>query len=199
METSKPSQSKEPPCRSFEELLRNGLRVAFSPATKQLFWPLDGVFPSAISVMKTAHSVDDLEPFFRPDKEGNGSGTWHEISQLPLTEPRVSSVEASVYDLEQWEFDWMAWHKDHDGPEFDQEYVTYGDLDDEDRLYASEPKEDGSWEEDSDTEFLVKCCGDDRPLRKRGLRLVVTPSAGSKAFVTVLDYVSGEYLPGRLG
>lgn len=192
MEASQSCQSEEPPYRSFEELRRDEVRVLFSPATKRLFWPLDGVFPAAISVMKNPRSADDLELFFQPDTGGNGSGTWHEISQLPLTEPKVSSVEASVYDLEQWEFDWMAWHKDHDGPEFDQEYVTYGDLDDEDRPYANDPKEDGSWEEDSDTEFLVKCCGDDRPLRKRGLKLMVTPSAGSESFVTVQDYVSGK-------
>ncbi|KAK3934510.1 hypothetical protein QBC46DRAFT_368162 [Diplogelasinospora grovesii] len=135
----------------------------------------------------------DLEPYFQPDTGGSGSGTWHEISQLPLTEPKVSSVEASVYDLDQWEFDWMAWHRDHAGAEFDPEYVTYGDLSDEDRPYANDPKEDGSWEEDSEKEFLVKCCGEDRPLRKRGVKLVVTPSAGSNPFVTVQDYVSAVH------
>jgi hypothetical protein len=181
METSQSGQSDGPPYRSFKELRRDEVRVLFSPAAKRLFWPLEGVFPTAISVMKTPRSADELEPFFQPDTGGNGSGTWHEISHLP------------VYDLEQWEFDWMAWHKDHDGPEFDREYVTYGDLDDEVRPYANEPKEDGSWEEDSDTEFLVKCCGDDRPLRKRGLKLVVTPSEGSESFVTVRDYVSGKF------
>ncbi|EJT78744.1 hypothetical protein GGTG_03842 [Gaeumannomyces tritici R3-111a-1] len=29
--------------------------------------------------------------------------------QLPLTEPKVSSAEASVWDLGQWEFNWVAW------------------------------------------------------------------------------------------
>lgn len=86
----------------------------------------------------------------------------------------------------------MAWHRDHAGGEFDPEYVTYRDLSDEDRPFANDPKEDGSWEEDSDTEFLVKCCGEDRPLRKRGIKLVVTHSAGNR-FVTVHDYVSGKY------
>jgi hypothetical protein len=106
---------------------------------------------------------------------------------LPLTEPKVSAVEASVYDIDQWESDWMGWHRDHVGGE----YITYGDLGDEDRPYASDAKEDGSWEEDSDTGFLVKCCGEDRPLRMGGVRLVVTPAAGNH-FVTVHDYVSGK-------
>ena len=41
---------------------------------------------------KSAH--DDLEPFFNPD-----IGTWHEVAQQPLTEPKTSSLEVSVFDL----------------------------------------------------------------------------------------------------
>lgn len=85
----------------------------------------------------------------------------------------------------------MTWHEDHTGDEFEQEYLTYGDLDDKDRPYADDAKEDDSWEEDSDTEFLSRCCGEARPLHKRGMVLIVTPTAG-KDFVTVHDYVSGE-------
>lgn len=179
------------PHRSFKELRSDpAVAVVFSPAAKRLVWPLDGVFPTALSVMQTPRSADDLEPYFQQTL--GGGGTWHEIAQLPLTEPEVSSVEASVYDLERWESDWVAWHGYHEGePGAGPEYVTYGDLSDEDRPYATEPKEDGSWEEDSDTEFLVRCCGQDRPLRKRGRTLVVTPAAGGH-FVTVHDYVSGE-------
>jgi hypothetical protein len=191
MAASQSGQSDEPPYRSYKELRSDHVHVFFSPVTKRLFWPLDGVFPTAISIMKTPHSPGNLEPYFHPDTGDSGSGTWHEVSQLPLTEPKVSSIEVSVSDLDQWEFDWMAWHRDHTGGEFDPEYVTYGDLSDEDRPYANGPKEDGSWEEDSDTKFLVKCCGEDRPRRKRGLKLVVTPSA-CNYFVTVHDYVSGK-------
>ncbi|OBR12818.1 LysM domain-containing protein [Colletotrichum higginsianum IMI 349063] len=180
-----------PPYRSFEELRGDPtVAVVFTAAAKRLFWPLDGVFPTALSVMKTLRSADDLEPYFQQTL--GGGGIWHEIAQLPLTEPKVSSVEASVYDLEQWEFNWVAWHTHHEGEPANPEYVTYGDLSDEDRPYAKEPKEDGSWEEDSDTEFLVRCCGQDRPLRKRGQKLVVTPAAGGH-FVTTHDYVSAVH------
>lgn len=189
-----PNQLDEAPHPSFEELRSNEERVLFSPAAKRLYWPLEGVFPSAISVMRTSRSVGELDPLFRPDISGSGSGTWHEIYSLPLTEPKVSSVEASLRDLDQWESDWLEWHRDHNAPEFDAEYITYGDLSDEDRPYASEPNEDGSWEEDSDTEFLIRCCKNDRPLRKRGLKIKVTPSAGNN-FVTVRDYVSGKFCP----
>lgn len=183
-------QSDEgPPYRSFKELRDDpNVAIVFSQAAKRLFWPLDGVFPTTISVMKTPRSANDLEPYFQQTLEG---GIWHEIAQQPLTEPKVSSIEASVYDLEQWESDWVEWHGHHEGELADPEFVTYGDLQDEDRPFAKEQKEDGSWEEDSDTEFLIRCCGQDRPLRKRGQKLLVTPAAGSH-FVTVHDYVSGE-------
>lgn len=143
--------------------------------------------------MKTPRGADDLEPFFQETNEG---GVWHEIAQLPLTEPKVSSLEASVYELEQWEYDWAAWHGPwhgiREGGLVDPEYVTYGELSDEDRPYAKEAREDGSWEEDEDAEFLVRCCGEDRPLGKRGQRLVVRPAEGGE-FVTVRDYVSGKW------
>lgn len=90
-----------PPYRSFNELQYNPtVAVYFSPAAKRLFWPLDGVFPTALSVMKTPRSADDLEPYFQQTLDG---GIWHKIAQLPMTKPKVSSVEVSVYDLEQWE------------------------------------------------------------------------------------------------
>ncbi|OIW23548.1 hypothetical protein CONLIGDRAFT_719174 [Coniochaeta ligniaria NRRL 30616] len=188
MATPQSGQSDEPSFRSYKSL-RRGL---FSLAAERLFWPLDGVFPAGISVMKTPRSPHDLEPFFQPDTGGSGTGTWHEIAHLPLTEPKVASIEASVSDLDQWEDDWFEWHRDHAAPEFDQEFVTYGDLSDEDRPWAEDGDEDGNWEADSDTEFLIRCCGEDRPLRKSGLKLVVTPSAGND-FVTVHDYVSAVH------
>ena len=157
----------------------------------RLFWPLDDDFPGAISVMKTSRGANDLEPFFRPGARDSGGDAWHEISQLPISNPKVSSIDASVYELDQWEYDWVQWHMNHPDGDFHPQYVTYGDLSDEDRPYAREQKEDGSWEEDSDTEFLIRCCGEDRPLRKSGQRLMITPAAGNH-FVTVYDYVSSK-------
>jgi hypothetical protein len=188
MATSQSSQPDEPHNPSYRELRSDLFPVSFSEAALRLFWPLDGVFPTAISVMKTLRSPDSLEPYFQPDAggSGSGSGTWHEISQLPLTEPKVSSVEASVSDLDHWEQMWLEQHREHS----DAEYVTYGDLSDDDRPYPSEMKEEGGWESDSDTEFLVRCCGEDRPLRKAA-KLVITPAAGNH-FVTVQNYVSGK-------
>lgn len=124
-------------------------------------------------------ALEDMEPLQRRD------GTWHEIAFLPLTEPKVSSIKASVRILDQYEPDWVAWHEDHEAAE----YVAYGDLDDDTRPFG-EQQEDGSWEADSDTEYLARCCGQDRPVHKRGLMVQVKPSAG-KDFVTIHDYASG--------
>ncbi|KAH8674213.1 hypothetical protein BX600DRAFT_457200 [Xylariales sp. PMI_506] len=56
-------------------------------------------------------------------------------------------------------------------------------------LLRNTADEDGDWEADSDTEFLIRCCGDDRPLRKWGLKLTITPSENNH-FVTVYDYIN---------
>lgn len=192
METlSQTSPSDEPPYRTYKQLRIDEVRVEFISAVKRLFWPLEGVFPNAISVMKTAYTPDDIEPFFRPGAEGPGGGTWHDIALLPLTEPKLSSIDVFLAEFEEWEYDWVEWHAWHAGSDSNAEFVTYGDLDDDVRPYATDAKEDGSWEEDSDTEFLLRCCGVDRPVRRRGIKLTVTPAADGDGFVTVRDYISG--------
>ncbi|KAK4207872.1 LysM domain-protein [Rhypophila decipiens] len=172
-----------PPYRSWKDLQTDNVRVSFSPVIERLFWPLQRDFPADISVMKSRHGADDdLERFFEGTK-------WHEIADLPVSEPKVSSMTEKIYELDQWEFGWVEWHREHSEA---AEYVTYGELDDDIRPYANEPDEDGDWEKDSDTEFLIRCCGTDRPVRKRGQRIVITPSVG-KDFVTVRDYVSAVH------
>ncbi|KAK1778529.1 hypothetical protein QBC45DRAFT_376655 [Copromyces sp. CBS 386.78] len=209
METSQSGQSEEPPYLSLGELKNKGVRVIYTPAAERLYWEFDGVFPTAISVMKDEKGAkDDLEPFFNPD-----TGTWHEISQLPFTKPKTSSLEVSVLDLEgpQWELDWAEWH-DHHGATYEssyadwhkrhggdarapicgqQEWIKYGDLNDDVRCKWDLQKKDGSWTEDSGEEFLIKCCGEDRPLRNPDPKLVVT--ASSEDFVTVRDFVSAVH------
>ncbi|KFY31394.1 hypothetical protein V493_01145 [Pseudogymnoascus sp. VKM F-4281 (FW-2241)] len=192
MATSQSIQLDEPSYPSYRELQSDGVHVIVSPkVTQRLFWPFDGVFPTCISIMKTPYSLDSLEPYFQPDTSGSSTSTWHEISQLPLTEPKISSIKVSVDDLDLWEEMWLEQHRGHTGPS--AEYVTYGDLSDDERPYPTEMKEDGGWESDSDTEYLVRCCGEDRPLNsENAATLVVEPSADN-GFVTVHDYVSAVH------
>ena len=187
----------EPPYHTYKQLRSDGVHVVLSPGAQRLFWSLEGVFPAAISVMDTANSPESLRSFLQQDVVNNDidGDTWHEIWHLPLTEPKISSVEVSVYDLEHWEEAWMNWHRGHD--EKYAEYVTYGELSDEDRPYPAEMREEGGWESDSDTDFLVKCCGEDRPLRK-AVKLVVTHSTAND-HVTIHDYLSGEFSSLDLG
>ncbi|CAG8953946.1 hypothetical protein HYFRA_00010907 [Hymenoscyphus fraxineus] len=119
----------------------------------------------------------------------SGGGLWHEIAQLPLTTRKVSSIVVTVRTLgSRLQAMWEEWHEDHVDQE--QEFVTYGDLSDEDRPYR-DGAGDGKWEEDSDAEFLIKCCGEDRPMVKN-TNLVATPSAG-RHFVTIHDYISAVH------
>lgn len=172
----------------------------------RLFWPLEGAFPEGISVMKHPRGINkDLDPFYRSaitaggddnnDGDGSNSGPWHECASEPVTDPKVSSIEVSVRELEQWEYDWVAWHEFHHdavcAPDANQQFVTYGDLDDDVRPFRREGVEDGNWEEDSEKEFLVRCCGQDRPIGEKGQTLLVTPASGHD-FVTVRDFVGGE-------
>lgn len=147
-------------------------------------------FLLVFSIMKSPRSPDSLEPYFQPDTTSSSTGTWHEISQLPLTEPKISSIKVSVYELNLWEEMWLEQHRGHTGA--GAEYITYGDLSDDERPYPKEMKEDGGWQSDSDTEYLVRCCDEDRPPNsENAATLVVKPSADN-GFVTVHDYISGK-------
>lgn len=160
---------------SFEELRSDRQRVVFSEDFKRLFWPLRGTFPTALSVMKTMRgALQEMEPLQR------GDGSLHEIAFLPLTLPKLSSINAFVPMLDEYEGNWVAWHKDHAAAKF----IMFGDLDDETRA--------GTWQADVDTEYLMRCCGQDRPVHKDGLTVQVKPAAG-KEFVTIYDYVSSMF------
>ncbi|KAE9372959.1 hypothetical protein N431DRAFT_467181 [Stipitochalara longipes BDJ] len=182
MSTSQSGQPDGTPYPSYKELRNNRVPINSTDAVKRLFWRFDDVFPAAISVMKTPSSPYSLEPYFQAE-----SGAWHEISQFPLTENKVSSIEVSVWELEQWRRCWLEQHGGHSNGE----YVTYGDLSDDERPYPSEMNEEGGWDSDSDTPYLVRCCGEDRP-RNETAKIVVTPSQGNH-FVTVQDYVSAVH------
>jgi hypothetical protein len=182
MATSQSSQTDEPPHQAYKDLRGNHMPVHLSPNTQRIFWPFDGVFPTSISIMNTPNSTDSLEPYFQQDAGGSSSGTWHVVSQSPLTEPKVSSITVSVYDLDHWEQDWLERHREHVEPS--RQYETLDDGDARMRM-----TEDG-WEMDSDQEYLLICCNQERPTGK-AVKLVVKPSAGNE-FVTIHDYLSSK-------
>ncbi|KAF3011652.1 hypothetical protein E8E14_004205 [Neopestalotiopsis sp. 37M] len=99
MTTSQLSITNSPLYSSWEDL-NDGLKsggagVALTPQAWRLFWRLDGDFPAAISVMKTDRAAaNELAPFFEA-----AGGTWHKIAQLPLTQPKVSSIDVALCDF----------------------------------------------------------------------------------------------------
>ncbi|KAI4730259.1 hypothetical protein E4T49_01727 [Aureobasidium sp. EXF-10728] len=176
----------------FESRHQNNRRPIFSTAYERLIWPIRGDFPSAISVMPEPRKNTGVpEPLYNPE-----TGIWHEIASQSITEPKVSALEASLSNLDSWDRQWERFHMEHADPDYDEcEFITYGDLDNDERPFAEEPeREDGtwSWDEDSDTEILVRCCDEDRPLGKQGLTLEVRPSPGND-FVTIKDYVGAVH------
>lgn len=165
---------------SFEELLSDRQRVRFSEDFKRLYWPLRGTFPAALSVMKTMRgALQEMEPLQSED------GGWHEIAFLPLTEPKVSSVNAYIPMLDEYEGSWVQWHKDHEAAE----YMENWNLDDHTRLYGKQEEEYNS-DTDSFVGYIASCCGQDRPEYKAGLTVQVKPATGIE-FVTIYDYISG--------
>ena len=77
----------------------------FAAHTHRLLWHLRDEFPACTSVAYVEGIEEGAEPFYKAAGDG---GTWHEISDLPMTTPKVSAIDASSYDLEQLESDW-AW------------------------------------------------------------------------------------------
>lgn len=181
MELTWPDEPSEPPFPSYEEVQRDlSKRIAFTDAMRRLYWPLQGEFPFNMSAMKRPRAPTELEPLFQPGDSSNDD-TWHEVASQPISRPRVSSISVFPRELDDWQANWKNYHLEHASPETNAEFIRLGDLD----IDMRDP------EADQDAPFLIRCCGEDRPLGKRGLTMTVTPSA-SGDFVTVKDYICGE-------
>ncbi|KAH7035344.1 uncharacterized protein B0I36DRAFT_91360 [Microdochium trichocladiopsis] len=181
MATSNEDSTDQPPYPSWSELKCARKSLTYSKGYWRIHWPLEGEYPAAISVAAERRTAIGLEPFYDPTTD-----KWHDIADLPLTTPvKISSITAEMRELNVYERDWVECHRYCAGAKF----VTYGDLDDDVRPYAKEMKEDGSWEEDSDTEYLIRCCGEERPIGKRALTLKVVPPP-ERDYLTIRDYIS---------
>lgn len=142
----------------FEEQWSDGQRVLFSEDFERLCWPLGGLFPTALSVMKTMHgALQEMEPLQQ-------NGIWREIAFLPLTQLKVSSINAYIPMLDEYEGNWVVWHRDHETAE----YVANWNLDDYTWLYGKQ-EEDCTLEMGSFIGYIASCCGQDRPEYKAGL------------------------------
>lgn len=148
--------------------------VRHTEATRRLFWSIQGPLETHVFVLEDFTEPESTrEPYLQQSPDGT---RWHDISQEPLTEPRVSSVTVGVYQLAMWEEDWLEWHR-HAYP--GEEGCVYEEVDEGDE------DEDGGYE----GQKLVRCCGTDRP--KETPPLVVR--ASEHPYVTVHDYLTAVH------
>lgn len=150
--------------------------IGLSPDAKRLKWAVDGPLDSAIEVMQSMKYDPDIptEPY--GDKVASTT-IWHPISRSPLTDPKVSSVIVHIANVEDWEYQWLEFHRfchhlDDNGEDHNEFF--FGDLPD--------------YDPDSDKEdevHLLRCCRADRP-RKKGQTLLVKATG---AFLTIHGYL----------
>jgi hypothetical protein len=158
---------------TFEALKNAQLPVWGSfDSARCIFWTLHGPLKTAISVMPDYHSPTSLEPYFQETPEG---GIWHPISQLPVTEPKVSSMIVRVDEFETWEYEWLQLHTEGCNSDAQWGPLPYA-------YVNPDPEDEGR-------EHLLFCCGEERP-RMKNYRILVTPANLSEGFVTVHDYLS---------
>ena len=142
----------------------------------RLFWTLQGPLEESVSVMRDKHSPHrHLEPYHERTLDGD---SWHPISEKPVTSPPVSNLFVDVYQLAEWEGDWVEMHsKCVGGGRFFR--------DDEGSDYETEDEVD-----EYDTGHkLVRCCHQDRPPPSTKLEV----RASSQPFVTVHDYLTAVH------
>ncbi|TPX15649.1 uncharacterized protein E0L32_004347 [Thyridium curvatum] len=156
-------------------------------AAKLLFMPVQGTVQSAIEVLSSPGDPDTRTPYYN-----QAAGTYHPISALPISGPKVSSITVHVWELDDWEEAWLELHEHHsepDAPPGAYPGATWG------KLSGSSGGEEGEDGEDDEPE-LLRCCGQARPLGKDA-ELTIKPSKGwdgqGGGFVTVHDYVSAVH------
>lgn len=178
----------ENPYRTYEALRATGVGGA-SNSAQLLIMPVQGTVQSAVEVLSDPGDSEARTPYY-----DQAAGTYHPVSALPVSEPKVSSITVHVSELEDWEENWLNMHEEHSEPDAppgafpDARWgkLSGGNDDDE-----QEEEED---DDDNDEPQLLRCCNQDRP-RGKNAKLTIKPSKawdgqGNGGFVTVDDYVS---------
>ena len=160
------------------EVYRKAFRpIGLSPDAKRLKWALEGSLMTAVEVMHDM-KYDPKIPTAPYADQTASTTIWHPISQSPLTEPKVSSVMVHIPTVDDWEYEWLEFHRfchhpDESGENPDE--FLFGDL----------PGYDSDSDEEEDV-HLLRCCGADRP-RKKSETLLVKATG---EFLTIHDYLS---------
>ncbi|KAK4146392.1 uncharacterized protein C8A04DRAFT_25902 [Dichotomopilus funicola] len=77
-----------------------------SQPAKRLYWTLQGPLSTAVTVMPPDLNPDaPRDAYFRQTLAGT---TWHPISESPMTEPPVASLEVKETNLMDWRDSWWT-------------------------------------------------------------------------------------------
>lgn len=178
----------ENPYPTFDAVRASQARMATSKSAMLLFIPVEGTVQNAIEVLSDPKDPDTRTPYYN-----QAAGTYHPISELPISEPKVSSITVRVRELEDWEENWLTVHWKHSEPDAPPDAfpdAKWGEL-----------SVGGSSDADDEVEYdgepdLLRCCGQDRP-RHKNAKLTIKPSKAwdgqDGGFVTVHDYVSAVH------
>ncbi|KAL2016997.1 hypothetical protein VTK56DRAFT_2716 [Thermocarpiscus australiensis] len=176
----------ENPYRTYKALRAARTTVAGAPnSAKLLFMPVQGTVQSAIEVLSDPGDPDTRTPYY-----DQAAGTYHPVSALPISEPKVSSITVHVSELEDWEENWLNVHEEHSEPDAPDAFpdAKWGKL-----SGGGGEEDDEDEDEDDDEPLLLRCCKQDRP-RGKDAKLTIKPSKAwdgrDGGFVTVHDYVS---------
>lgn len=86
----------ENPYRTYEALRAAWVAVAGAPNSAELlFMPVQGTVQSAIEVLSDPKDPDTRTPYY-----DQAAGTYHPVSALPISEPKVSSITVLVSELD---------------------------------------------------------------------------------------------------
>ena len=170
---------------SYETIRKAQQPIRLSHNALRLQWTLEGHLSSAIRVMenKFYHPNAPTAPY---GDMTTSSPKWSAVSQSPLTEPKVSSVTVNLEQLNDWEDTWLDFHCGHAEPDelcADNDEVRFGELSDI-----------SSDEDDEGADALLRCCGGNRPRKKKASLFI----RASGEFITIHDFVSAVH-PWALG
>ncbi|KAG7285805.1 hypothetical protein NEMBOFW57_008099 [Staphylotrichum longicolle] len=109
---------QQPPYRTHAALSAAKQFISANPeGLKLLFWPLNAdttaaLETSGLAVMAAGpkHPNPDPDPDVLAPYWDAAARAWHPVSQLPISEPKVSEIEVQMRDVSGWERDWEERH-----------------------------------------------------------------------------------------
>ena len=104
------SQQQPPPTYPSIQELRDAQGWISEHPGLGLIWQLNGDISTAISIKQGQNP---------PEPYCTNTDPWHALATSSLTEPKIPSIEAQVWELQNWEDNWYDRHCQHSDPDGD--------------------------------------------------------------------------------